>query len=225
MRPEQCSSGLFRDILELRRRPPSTRPTPKGSDVLQPRLHRTLRRHADIGQRPLVRNLELYHPDGAPMPHDTCPMAVALKRRIIPGAEAIAERPRDGTRIGSRPIRPRCATPTVRSSAASTCWWTSPRQTGRDVSDLARSSSRPTTRSSRRTWTASSRVGTGGGEALRLPVRGGGRKAGDDVYPSIAGRGARVSHLIRRGERVDHYETVRRRKDGTLIECRSRSPP
>jgi len=41
----------------------------------------------------------LYWPDGAPMPHDTCPMAVALKEgREIRGAEAIAERP-DGTRI------------------------------------------------------------------------------------------------------------------------------
>jgi two-component system CheB/CheR fusion protein len=42
---------------------------------------------------------KLYHPDGTPMPHDECPMAVALKEgRIVRGSEAIAERP-DGTRI------------------------------------------------------------------------------------------------------------------------------
>ena len=41
---------------------------------------------------------KLYYPDGRPMPHDECPMAIALKEgRIIKGAEAIAERP-DGTR-------------------------------------------------------------------------------------------------------------------------------
>ncbi len=41
----------------------------------------------------------LYHPDGRPLPHDECPMAVALKEnRPIRGAEAIAERP-DGTRV------------------------------------------------------------------------------------------------------------------------------
>lgn len=41
---------------------------------------------------------KLYYPDGRPMPHDECPMAIALKEgRIIQGAEAIAERP-DGTR-------------------------------------------------------------------------------------------------------------------------------
>ena len=42
---------------------------------------------------------KLYHPDGTPMPHDQCPMAVSLKeRRAVRGVEAIAERP-DGTRI------------------------------------------------------------------------------------------------------------------------------
>ena len=41
---------------------------------------------------------KLYHPDGRPMPHNECPMAIALKEgRIIQGAEAIAERP-DGSR-------------------------------------------------------------------------------------------------------------------------------
>jgi PAS domain S-box-containing protein len=46
---------------------------------------------------------KLYHPDGTPMPHDECPMAIALKEgRIIRGTEAIAERP-DGTRIWFMP--------------------------------------------------------------------------------------------------------------------------
>ena len=46
---------------------------------------------------------KLFHPDGTPMPHDECPMAIALKeRRVIRGAEAIAERP-DGTRIWFMP--------------------------------------------------------------------------------------------------------------------------
>lgn len=41
----------------------------------------------------------LYHPDGSPMPLDTCPMAAALKdQRAIRGAPAIGERP-DGTRF------------------------------------------------------------------------------------------------------------------------------
>ena len=42
---------------------------------------------------------KLYNPDGTPLPHDQCPMAIALKEgRAIRNAEAVAERP-DGVRI------------------------------------------------------------------------------------------------------------------------------
>ncbi|HZZ63751.1 MAG TPA: PAS domain S-box protein [Roseiarcus sp.] len=57
------------------------------------------------GRRPTLGSDEwcvtwkLYRPDGTPLPHDECPMAVALKEgRPIRGKEAVAERP-DGTRI------------------------------------------------------------------------------------------------------------------------------
>lgn len=46
---------------------------------------------------------KLYYPDGTPMPHDECPMAIALKEgRAVRGVEAIAERP-DGTRVWFAP--------------------------------------------------------------------------------------------------------------------------
>jgi PAS domain S-box-containing protein len=42
---------------------------------------------------------KLYWPDGTPMAHDQCPMAIALREnRAVRGGEAIAERP-DGTRV------------------------------------------------------------------------------------------------------------------------------
>ena len=57
------------------------------------------------GRRPTIGRDEwsvcwkLYWPDGTPLPHDQCPMALALKQgRPIRGKEAVAERP-DGTRI------------------------------------------------------------------------------------------------------------------------------
>lgn len=41
---------------------------------------------------------KLFWPDGTPMPHDQCPMAVALREnRLVRGGEALAERP-DGSR-------------------------------------------------------------------------------------------------------------------------------
>ena len=57
------------------------------------------------GRRPAIGSDEwcvtwkLYWPDGTPLPHDQCPMAIALKDgRTVRGAEAVAERP-DGTRV------------------------------------------------------------------------------------------------------------------------------
>jgi PAS domain S-box-containing protein len=61
---------------------------------------------ADLwGHRPALGSSEwcgswkLFWPDGTPLPHDECPMAVALKEdRAVRGMEAAAERP-DGTRV------------------------------------------------------------------------------------------------------------------------------
>jgi len=61
------------------------------------------------GRRPMVGqdewcvNWRLYRVDGTPLPHDQCPMAVALReRRPVRGVVALAERP-DGTRIPFAP--------------------------------------------------------------------------------------------------------------------------
>lgn len=56
------------------------------------------------GRKPALGDMwcvtwKLYNPDGTFLPHDECPMAIALKeQRPVRGAEAIAERP-DGTRV------------------------------------------------------------------------------------------------------------------------------
>lgn len=42
---------------------------------------------------------KLYWPDGKPLPHEKCPMAIALReKRAVRGVEAVSERP-DGTRV------------------------------------------------------------------------------------------------------------------------------
>jgi PAS domain-containing protein len=47
---------------------------------------------------------KLYTVDGEPLPHDQCPMAIAIKeRRAVRNLAAIAERP-DGTRMNFRPF-------------------------------------------------------------------------------------------------------------------------
>ncbi len=62
------------------------------------------------GRRPVLGADEwcvtwrLFSPDGAPLPHDACPMAIALReRRPVRGQEIIAERP-DGSRLPVLPF-------------------------------------------------------------------------------------------------------------------------
>lgn len=60
-------------------------------------------RRPALGEDRWCVTYRLYGEDGAFMPHDECPMAVAVReRRPVRGAEAIAERP-DGTRRHFRP--------------------------------------------------------------------------------------------------------------------------
>ncbi|MGH7053706.1 MAG: PAS domain S-box protein [Stellaceae bacterium] len=59
-------------------------------------------RTPELGQQWCV-TWRLYKPDGTPLPHEECPMAVALKEnRPVRGVEAVAERP-DGTRVPFMP--------------------------------------------------------------------------------------------------------------------------
>src|SRR5665213_3478899 len=57
-------------------------------------------RRPELGTDQWCVTWKLYWPDGRPLPHDQCPMAIALTqgRPINGGVEAVAERP-DGTRI------------------------------------------------------------------------------------------------------------------------------
>jgi PAS domain S-box-containing protein len=56
-------------------------------------------RRPELGTDEWCVTWRLYNTDGTPLPHDECPMAVALKEnRPVRDAEAVAERP-DGTRI------------------------------------------------------------------------------------------------------------------------------
>jgi PAS domain S-box-containing protein len=53
----------------------------------------------ELGRSEFCGSWKLYHSDGRPLPHDQCPMALALKEgRKIRGMEAIAERP-NGERV------------------------------------------------------------------------------------------------------------------------------
>jgi PAS domain S-box-containing protein len=61
-------------------------------------------RRPKIGSDQWCITWKMYWPDGTPLPHDQCPMAVALREgRAVRGKEAVAERP-DGTRVPFLPF-------------------------------------------------------------------------------------------------------------------------
>lgn len=61
-------------------------------------------RRPELGTAQWCGSWRLYWPDGRPLPHDECPMAVALKEgRPVRGVEAVAERP-DGSRVPFLPF-------------------------------------------------------------------------------------------------------------------------
>ena len=178
--------------------------------------------HPELGKSEFCGSWKLYWPDGTPLTHDECPMALALKqKRPIRGMEAIAERP-DGTRIPFIPY------PTPLFDAAGELIGgvnmlvdiTDHKRAEEVDSGSQRSSSLPMTRSSARTSTVSSPVGTqvpngcsdiqpkrlvGKSVTILIPAE------RHNEEPEIIGR-------IRRAERIEHYETVRLRKDGSLVD-------
>jgi PAS fold len=59
--------------------------------------------HPELGSARWCGSWRLFWPDGAQLPHDQCPMAVAIKQnRQVRGVTAQAERP-DGARVPFRP--------------------------------------------------------------------------------------------------------------------------
>ncbi len=163
----------------------------------------------------------LLWPDGTPMPHDACPMAVALReRRAVRGGQAIAERP-DGSRV------PFMAFPTPLHDASGV--FVGAINMLIDMSELQRAkhvshrlaaiveSSDDAIISKDlngviATWNkgAERLFGYLDQEAVGKPIT-------MLIPEQHRDEETRILERIRSGERIDHFETIRRRKDGSLV--------
>jgi PAS domain S-box-containing protein len=176
----------------------------------------------ELGSARWCGSWRLFWPDGRPMAHDQCPMATALKEgRAVRGAEAVAERP-DGTRVPFIPL------PTPLRDAAGALVGA--------VNVLVDISERKRATEAERwlaaaiessddaivtknldgiiaSWNRGAELlfGYTAAEAVGQPITMLIPDDRQDEEPSIIAR-------IRRGERIHQYETVRRRKDGALID-------
>ena len=176
----------------------------------------------EIGKSEFCGSWKLYWPDGRPMAHGECPMAIALREgREIRGMEALAERP-DGTMVPFIPYptllydssgtlvgavnmlidigdRKRADMHAQRLAAIVQC--SDDAIVSKDLDGTITSWNRGAERL----------FGYTAEEVINQPVT-------LLIPPDRLDEEPNILERIRRGERVDSYETVRRRKDGSLID-------
>jgi PAS domain S-box-containing protein len=165
---------------------------------------------------------KLFRPDGTRLPHDECPMAVALKKGlIVDGVEAIAERP-DGSRIWftpyPRPLRNAegaiigginmLVDITDRKKSEQATGLLAAIVDSSDDAIISKSLDGVITswnKSAERLFGYTAEEAVGQHITLIVPADRRHEEA------TILGR-------LRRGERIDHFETVRMRKDGKTLD-------
>jgi PAS domain S-box-containing protein len=175
----------------------------------------------EIGKSEWCGSWKLYWPDGTPLPHDECPMAVTLKTgRPVRGMEAVAERP-DGTRVPFMPY------PSPLYDAAGKLVGAvnmlvdltdrlRAEQIAQHLASIVESSDDAIASKDLKgtiiTWNrgAERLFGYTSDEVVGKPIT-------ILIPPERQHEEPEILRRIQRGERIDHYETVRCRKDGTLL--------
>jgi PAS domain S-box-containing protein len=176
----------------------------------------------NLGSGEWCGSWKLYWPDGTSLPHDECPMAIALKEgRAIHGMEAAAERP-DGTRVPFLAFPSPFFGPSGEVSGAVNMLVDI---TERKAAEFATQRLAAIVESSDdaivskdlngiiTSWNfgAERLFGYTEKEALGKPITILIPSDKQDEEPDILAR-------IRRGERIEQFETVRQNKDGSLID-------
>lgn len=179
-------------------------------------------REPKLGEEFWCGSWRLFWPDGRPMPHDECPLALTLKtRRPVLGARAIAER-LDGSRFPFIPF----PTPLFDADGKLTgavnmlfdvTPWTEPEQATQHLAAIIESSDDAIVSKDLdgtiRTWN---------GAAERLFGYTASEIVGKSILtiipPERHDEETIIIARIRSGQRIEHFETVRRRKDGSLVD-------
>ncbi|MHB8883776.1 MAG: PAS domain S-box protein [Methylovirgula sp.] len=176
----------------------------------------------ELGKDEFCGSWKLYWPDGTRMEHAACPMAMALReKRVIREVTIIAERP-DGTRLQVLPYpTPLFDASGVLTGAVNILIDLTERQeaeaAAQRLAAIVESSDDAILAKNLdgiiMSWNegAERLFGYSAEEAIGQPVTLLIPPERHDEEPDILGR-------LRRGERIEHYDTIRQRKDGTLIE-------
>jgi PAS domain S-box-containing protein len=178
--------------------------------------------HPKLGSDEWCGSWRLFWPDGTPLPHDQCPMAMAIKEnRAIHGMEAAAERP-DGTRVPfmafPSPLRDSAGVVigavnmlvdlTERKRAEEAAQHLAAIVASSDDAIISKDLNGVIT-----SWNKGAQrlFGYTADEMVGKPLM--------VLIPSDRhGEEVEILRRIRRGDSIEHYETVRQRKDGSLFD-------
>ena len=176
----------------------------------------------EIGSDKWCDSWRLYWPDGTPLPHDQCTMAVALKeQRSVRGVEAIAERP-DGSRVRFEPFPTPLFDADGRLTGALNMLVdiTERYEAGIKSATLAAivSSSDDAIISK----TLDGRITSWNAAAARIFGYDENEMIGQSITriipPDLIGEEEKIIAHLKRGERIEHFETVRVGKDGRRVD-------
>ena len=176
----------------------------------------------EIGTSEWCGSWRLFWPDGRPLPHDQCPMAIALMEdRPVRGQDAVAERP-DGTRVSFLPF------PTPIHNAAGTLIgavnllidtteWSRAEGAMQHLASIVESSDDAIVSKDLNgiitSWNKGAELIFG---YLAEEVIG--KSVKILIPPDHQSEEDTILERIRSGHRIEHYETVRQRKYGGLVD-------
>lgn len=190
----------------------------------------------ELGKSEFCGSWKLYWPDGTPLPHDECPMALALEQgRAIRGMEAVAERP-DGTRVPFIPYPTPLFDASGRLIGAVNMLVDITERHRAEQQSLADAEERA--RGEQAAQRLAAIVESSADAIVAKDLNGvitswnqGAERLFGYTAEEVIGRPItivipedrldeepEILARIRRGERVEHFETIRRRKDGSLVE-------
>jgi PAS domain S-box-containing protein len=176
----------------------------------------------ELGTAQWCGSWRLYWPDGRPMAHDECPMALALKEgRRVQGVEAIAERP-DGSKVPFAPYPTPLTDASGRVIGAINVLVDVSERRHADVESARLASIVASSDDAIISKTLDGRVISWNNGATRLFGYDADEMIGKPITriipPELQEEEKGIIAKLRQGERIDHYETVRVAKDGHRID-------